>query len=890
MAYSNLSNYLSNSLKDQNKPITEGFFGKDGLFGSIFGFAGMFLGFGNLSSDDDPITKELARQAAESEKNAEERLKKLEASREAAYIAKLKAKHENRERQMTLANDQRVNAYNATKAKLEKEAANAKTAKTMKTASQMAAFDEMVNGEFDRTDGIDDDAARMMNLMSALIYDDDGNPRDTDQIKEYIKEGDGAEFFKEFQKITNTHKKDVDEALKVLQNKKINIIGKANDIEGRLADAERQHNIAKEAQEKLEGYEKSAATYNDLKNKYNGAKEEADAAQDKLDKFTGKLGKTKDGWFSKDDSSTKLVLDKDGNITASSKFDVQKYLAEEIKGFLNDPNNIKKETDETTGQQSDTVDKEKLKTFLTRMGVDYDKFNAAVGETELAELRTDADALDNTLETAIKKTCSKDGNGNEVDDSLTENIKNNIVENAQAEYKTLKSKSEQAQNKLKQSPDPDSPTFETDYEATGGADAKEVVAQVKAYAQIPEDDKTILNDKDLLTAKKKEINTAYEKTKTQLSEHQHAVEVRKDRVKDAKSKLKSQSTFKELQHQINTLTQGANDGEVIKEIDGKQVQGYYSDTEKDSTGNPKFIERPDTNDEVKTKEYEKGLKNKLLVGDISNGIDTSKIEKEGDDYFKVNKDGEKVKIEKDEAARILAEQECARKNKSLQSKHKEDAIKQVKTILQGDMSNLTNEQKEILTLALKDPDKLCKGVDLTGNKSLNDFRTVIKDNEDKIPSDIKDAAGYNDDDGNGKDEYGNDDEYDDVDNEGDDTEEGDDEEVADTDDEKEYNDTEVKTDETGEKLVLKNPSKVWRRRKNKRTGKTTKSYYNGKRDDNGNWVTISQEEYREKLKRYRARKNKNKKPNPESQTTTPLDGGESRYEDFKNYLFERFGS
>ena len=96
-----------------------------------------------------------------------------------------------------------------------------------------------------------------------------------------------------------------------------------------------------------------------------------------------------------------------------------------------------------------------------------------------------------------------------------------------------------------------------------------------------------------------------------------------------------------------------------------------------------------------------------------------------------------------------------------------------------------------------------------------------------------------------------DDEKEDIENEGEDKEEGDDID-----------------DGAGKKI--ENPSKIWHKKKNKRTGKPTKSYFNKKGD------SISQDEFKEKLKNYREKKAAAKN---ESTTITKIS--------LSQYLFEQ---
>lgn len=72
------------------------------------------------------------------------------------------------------------------------------------------------------------------------------------------------------------------------------------------------------------------------------------------------------------------------------------------------------------------------------------------------------------------------------------------------------------------------------------------------------------------------------------------------------------------------------------------------------------------------------------------------------------------------------------------------------------------------------------------------------------------------------------------------------EEGDDIEDEEGEEETDDKGEKTGKK-VLKNPSKVWHKKKNKRTGKPTKSYFNKKGD------SISPKEFSEKMKHYKER-------------------------------------
>ncbi len=88
----------------------------------------------------------------------------------------------------------------------------------------------------------------------------------------------------------------------------------------------------------------------------------------------------------------------------------------------------------------------------------------------------------------------------------------------------------------------------------------------------------------------------------------------------------------------------------------------------------------------------------------------------------------------------------------------------------------------------------------------------------------------------------------------DDVSNGDDEKDGDVDtDANDADGEEVDDGNGGKKKVLKNPAQAWHKKKNKATGKTTKSYYNKKGE------SISQKEFHEKMQKYQATKAKMKR-------------------------------
>ena len=86
-------------------------------------------------------------------------------------------------------------------------------------------------------------------------------------------------------------------------------------------------------------------------------------------------------------------------------------------------------------------------------------------------------------------------------------------------------------------------------------------------------DKTLLSDPN--SDAYKEFKTNVEKRKTDADKQYKTIEslqaARKERVKEVISSESHNTEFKELEHDVSVLTQGANDGEIIK---NKEDSGY----------------------------------------------------------------------------------------------------------------------------------------------------------------------------------------------------------------------------------------------------------------------------------------------------------------------------
>ena len=128
-----------------------------------------------------------------------------------------------------------------------------------------------------------------------------------------------------------------------------------------------------------------------------------------------------------------------------------------------------------------------------------------------------------------------------------------------------------------------------------------------------------------------------------------------------------------------------------------------------------------------------------------------------------------------------------------------------------------------------------------------------------------------------------------------DTDAEDDSDDAENDDELE-NDTKGEGDENNEDETKKpvNPKKVWRKRKNKRTGKMSKSYYYVGKDTErkNNNESITKDEYLKRVQKYRERLDKWKQSRQSDESlvsyvTNLLEKQSSNCTALKNYILEK---
>ena len=906
MTYSNLSNYLLNSINE-----AEAGGGRlkqksgNGWFACVTAFLG-WTGSSENTASNNKVTELLAKQRAEAKKKAKDRLKKLKDSREAAYIKKLEARYANKERQLDLINDQKIRRFKAAEKRLEAAKKMAESSNTIRTPEQNEAFYERLDREFREGQGLPDNAQHIQDLAKLIIFNDEGVARTEEELKAWKNSDDGKKIMAQFSEAANDPAI-TEKGLETLKNDPnfSNFYEEITEEAQKKTDIEQNLSDAKEIKEKYEKRVNAAKAYNGLKTKHDEAKKAYDntdpanpGAKQKLEAITGEFALSSSG---ANDDKPFILDESNGTVSLSSDFNLGKYIANDLKSFV--------ESDDYKNAEDKDA---KLNEFKTRYGLPSD-----LDLTGINNLETDnglANALA-TIESKINGSTETAESG--LDDDVKENIKNTILENKQATYNSAKQKVDEAKAEMDKHPDPDTYDFETN---TLNLDA-DVINNVKEYNKLGEEDKKSVQtdlsseDKKLnADGKLKSLQEAVDAAEKAKAKSEEVAAARAEEIKAAKKNIASSAVAVKLQDKVNKLVGQANDGESVKTIDGKQVQGFYSETEKDEKGKPKFIQRPEDESSEEFKKYQSELTQKLLTGNYeSAAYEGSVIEKDGK-YYLSTPGKEDEPIEEDMAVEILANQEEVARNKKLQQNAKIEAVDTAKEFLKNPAKFAKNIKddpafKEKLLTVLRDPESVCKGTDMEGNKTMQEMKDALgsldikKIDELDLPEELKkeiksnyydkdedklagiDDEGYEDIENSKDEDDPDEDEIDDTEGE---AEEGDDEKL----------DKEERDGENGEKVKkLINPKKIWKRKKNKRTGKPTENYYN--KEGEG----IPEDEFKEKMARYKARvaKKKNKPAKHATQQsnntvvtepaqTTPANDKRSRYEDFKNYLFERFGN
>ena len=850
--YNSLSEHLNSQINNTTN-INEGLFdifSKNGKEKEAKGFFGIIGSIFSAISGDDAIGKALKEQEKKAEENAKTREKDLAKASEDMMIAKMSADFEQRENQLTLANRQKVAAYRAQERQLKDEANFWKSNKRQYTAEQLDGFNRTREELYGSLGTIDDEGIVELNRLTTLITtDENGNTLSIEEIQKKAK--DDPEFKKQLDKYDKLAKKFRKPMIEGISTEDFyKQLGQTYAAGAEISRAQTALTDAKTLADDYDKKSKLVSTFKEKETEHKKAQEALNVATSAVENFGDQYVTV--------DANGKVVAKGDANFKAA------------LKPF--EGTNLSDET-----ALNEYIDK------LKGMGVPESIVttiqNAANNPGESGDI---ANAIENAV--------------NNLSDDQVSEISENIIQHQQTQYDELKAKKEEAEANVTNNPKPskDDPEF---------ADIKDM-----SDKQMIEYDVITDIGKQTQQTITKGLKTAQDQVNKLEEQRQQRAAKRKAENDDyqAMQKRKVPDEFKD---EVNKAKSGLEAGET--KVDGKPGIRVPKLDENgkpifDKDGKPEydFIPKPGPNaSEDEQKEYDRQRDKIVLntkVGDASSESieyrDGKYYYKDGDDEMELNPNDPS---DKSEIARIYAEQQIRYEQRALIiGKKQELADKLSKCIKDGDLDSeaykkLSPAEKEAMRDILSGKtsiDDMFTGVDLAGSSIKDKVNTFKKQHDDLNTNDKNSFEKYMDDiddEENTSDEDADHDEEDNVD----------DKDFVNKDDELETDETEETIDDEGNKqqtpVKLKNPAKIWHRRKKKNGNGQTSSYYD--KDDN----SISKKDFKKRMETYKeALKKKKDKQNstnnstnntakPPTQPTARNDESRIDYTNLSNWLFER---
>ena len=861
-----LTEYLQNQLHKEN--INEGIgdwlkglIGKDAkatpkqekAAKTSFGLLGIFASKIGIFGSDDKVGQAFEKIMEEQQSEAEKRMKEFQESKEGALIAKLEAKWEHKKNQLDLANKKKIAAYNQKRDELKREIAFWHNNNTSYTEEENNAYDERLEDSFNALGDLKiSELEELDALRLKLAYDDDGNPRDLAAIKKYAESEEGKATFERFNKLAQKHNKPMldgvdDEGFKEVMKK----------VQVSTDQMKEATNAQKKADDELKEYNKKAGAVskiNDIKKNLENAKTKVTDCEKKLTELTSKYVGEKDD---SGKTSGLFEMDDENRLKLKSDADMQSAIQSAIDGKFTDGD-------------TDDVKKENIRKALAGLGIP---------ESVISNLDTDStmefDA--NKIAEKIKDKLTAEGSG----EKLKESILNDANKQCDASRSKLKN-AEAVQNRwneINNCIENGTPVNEISAEAQEML-SDEQISNIDAYRAIPKVDREN-GAYDVNNPYGKEVKGRLEKDKSDCDEAvkklNEANEARKaERKMRLKQLEKSNSIPTEVQEKIDKYMQGVDRGEVKK--DGKVGYNIIN-----AEGKKEFIEKPgiDATKEEKEK-YERG-RDKALILNIDEKPPFNKVEFLENGKYKI--DGEETE-DKEMAIEAQSLISLYHQNKELGNAKREEFInsKLGKMINSKDGSfnkeeydKLSDEEKECVDAMIKDPDKYL-GKLASRDAKFDGIKKKLEDEKFQIKYDKYEDTDDEDDEETKELRNSQDDEIED-----DETESGKDDkgnELVKGEDGKWYKKKEDGTADIdggpvpSTKAPLKNPAKIWHKKKNKRTNKTTKNYY----DKDGN--SLNPEEFKKLVKNYNEKKKKRQETQKQETQKQEVQTAES----LSNYL------
>lgn len=901
--YNSLSNYLNSTFNcntTQNNIIKEDLLGnitsffsgkkeankKLGFFGAIGAMLGSFTSkVKDTNSSKNPFLAEYTRQVEDEAKREQKRLENELNAEDKVEIARLKAEYEHRQRQLDLASQNKVKAYNATERRLKDAEKKVKTNKLLYSAAQNEALITKIRTE-GAENSLDSNPLKQMQELALLIYmKPDGSVRSGEELKAELENENSElkQYVEEYNKIADKFKKPILDSM--------NTEDFIKEHESMTNEAYTNSTIETELEDAInakKSFEKGRKAFNAVKE-----------MQDEYDKIGNEITKI-DNFFNSEENPNGDTI----------KTKLNELLGEELN--LGSFNN------------GDQFDATKFGARLESLGIPSDIIDKIKNSEGV--LNGDADSI----KAAINGLESKD-----IDEIIT-NVKNKKEELEKKQENSIDMKSLTLEEQIAKI----NKVYENDE-----AKRKEMVELVTHYhEQLNQEDieKGLYNEEieasqtyfDNLTADVKKAETRKQKLKDQQEANRIARQKAETAIKYREENAIPDSIKDDVENQLQGL-----EGDEQMDKDGNI---YFMDGDEP-------VYKPVNGSEEEQNKYIERRNKHLLSIDLENygkgeGTDyygAKKIEvnpgSDPETYTITYADGtQDTNASKDDA--IFAKTNQLQHNRSRQlilSAKQEMADTLNKYISDGELkmdeiealrkSTKPEDQLkyEMLAYCIENSDNIetfFNGVDLIGNDTLNSIKTAFKKGNVDNTGEIKAKM---------SDDY---EKYDVAKNSSDWEDENDadadDDEETDSDEEDEVN----AKNEAGDSLVkidgkwyktddvddegnlksdakpqtnvsnkkIKNPAKEWKRRKRKNGKGTTKNYYNKKNE------SISEKEYKERMFRYNKYKKAKTKQQQPQEEIQQAPTGESlsktlsnilefkhtrtvKYTELRNRLLEMFG-
>lgn len=839
--HSSLSEHLSIKLdtqiqcKAENNVVNEGFFDMfgnkekaKGLFGVLGGLFDVITGDTNKN---DKLKEAMKANKEKAKEGAKKRQNDLKNSAQAALIAKINARHEQRENQLTIANKKRVNAYKALERQYKDEGNFWRKNTEEYTAEEIAAMNKISDKRYRALGVVDNNELQEFHqLFTIITTDKDGNTLSVEEIRKKAnakkgEEGYDAEFVENYKRFNELGKKynkpmidgaSSEEFYKEMEHVPLY----ANEYQHAQEEVER-------AGQELEDFERKSKLVSDFKDKqkkHNEAKEAKEAAEAEVSNFGSANG-------CEVDANGKVSIDDD-------------YQLPSLKATTSDNNNFDLE------EHLKSLKKKGVpKSVLTKLRNAYNEANSGDNPDPISAMNDAASSLTEEDNTAIKE---------------------GVVAKLQEQYDAAKSKREAADTNLSSNP---APSLDDDPQ----------------YAEIKDLEKEGSNgdfgEYDVTTEAGKKAQDEYKKD---VKEAKKALaDIEKDRAARKEAAVQTHNEYKatqegkmpeELRADVEKATKGVSLGETKN--DGEIGIWYPSETAE----NKQFLKKPAVNAPEEEKEKYKSQREEVALNATFSNDDIITVKKNPDydsedpdskPYITItkDKDGNEVKtpISKKEAINICTKNDIAARHEADVLALKQQLADKISACIKdGDLNSeaykkLSKNERDVLRKILSgetDPKEMFKGVDTFGSTTIDKVNAFKKAHTDM---DTSDKGAF--------DEYMK--ELDD--------EDAGDEEIDDTDDDaKDDNDYE---DEEG--TTISNPAKTWKKRKLKNGNGTTKAYYNK------DGASISAKDYKKRMDNYK--KAKARKAKEQSNETfnyvnlgnhlfESIDTNNNKYSNLRNYI------